>query len=354
MLERLSDRQLSLHARADEGFNDWLRIVALPYKAAYDTAFGRYQDTIAEQKKANEERVQLFVAAASIVTGSIMMAAFATASMRVLAARQTLNIVCRTNMNRIFNLMATAERSRGFMFGIGKILDEGKSQLSKVAESAVTSLVQSNSNILVSTPAVQDAHLQIFLRNHLACTKRVAAAVEHSHLPEPEKERAFDLLSNAPICLSPRRGINEERLAQRIELSFWMSLILDSDSLISWPAQPAIGGDAMATVVNARSHPIPQLPGDPNYPRPTPAKYGIGGMPAHQSIGYDRPGGVIRRRINKVYNLVYGHNFYDNEGWLGLNEPDARGKASELLAARRTLDRLSASTQPHSLADVNI
>ena len=45
---------------------------------------------------------------------------------------------------------------------------------------------------------------------------------------------------------------------------------------------------------------------------------------------------------------------HQTEGWFGLNGPDANGRASELLAARHTLDNLSTSTHPRSLTDVNI
>jgi hypothetical protein len=306
-----------------------------------------------EQNKHNSDQVELFVTAASIVTGSIMMASFATASVRILAARGMINAIAATNIDRIWNLMAVANNSKPFMFGVGKLLDETKGRLREEVVSAIAEVAKKSNDhqISIHSPAVESAHLEAFLRFHLNNNQTSALNIYNSKiLSDNEKYIGFQKLSKSPICLSPTRGVNEQRLALQIELSLWMSLILNSDELTNWPEQP-YGDDIMASV-RARSQPIPQLPGAADYPHPAPAKYTASGRSAYQSIGINRPGSVIRTRIDEVCYQVFKRKFYNDHGLFG--GPSAGERQRELLAARHTMNLLAVGTQPHSWADVNL
>jgi hypothetical protein len=129
MSERLSRYKYIL----DMGANDWYRLIADPYVIAYDTAFESYKKHTELQKEADKARAEMFVMAASLVTGTIFMATVASTSMRLLARRAAIGTLGRRNLEIAFNLAKTAKKSEPFMFAVGKLLDEGKSQVNKIA-----------------------------------------------------------------------------------------------------------------------------------------------------------------------------------------------------------------------------
>lgn len=141
----MSERLQKLRNRISDGQSEWYRLVGNPYVRAYDTAFYSYKEQVDNQAAAEKERAEMFVMAASIVTGSVLMAAFANSSLRVLAGRAVLSAVCNRNLNLVFNAMHAVSSSKAFMFALGKVLDEGKSRATKVAQDAMTKVVQSNS-----------------------------------------------------------------------------------------------------------------------------------------------------------------------------------------------------------------
>ena len=59
--------------KVDEGFSGWRTNVTLPYSLAYDTAFESFGKVVKEQADADKARAELFITAASIVTGSVLM-----------------------------------------------------------------------------------------------------------------------------------------------------------------------------------------------------------------------------------------------------------------------------------------
>lgn len=203
----MSERLQQLRNRITDGQSEWYRLVGNPYVRAYDTAFNSYRKEVENQAAADKERAEMFVMATSIVTGSVLMAAFASSSLRVLAGRAILDTVCSRNLNAVFNLMHTASNSKAFMFALGKMLDEGKSRATKVAHDAMTKVVQSNSNITSNTPLVQSTHIDDYLRYQMKCATAAAEAVEaNPHLSAAEKNAQFTLRAAAPICNPPKGG----------------------------------------------------------------------------------------------------------------------------------------------------
>lgn len=162
------------HAKVGDGAKGWRANVTLPYIEAYSAAFDGYQKAIADQKETDKQRAELFVAGASILTGSVLMAGVATSSLRALAGRAGLQIICSNNMSRTFNALHIISSNKAMMFALGKIADEAKSRIGKEAENTVTQYMQANSHVISSTtPLMQHVQLERILDNHELCAKRV-------------------------------------------------------------------------------------------------------------------------------------------------------------------------------------
>lgn len=340
----MSDRLNRHKYMVDRGANNWFRWVADPYIAAYDTAFESYKETTKLQEEADKARAEMFVMAASLVTGSILMATVASTSMRMLARRTALSMMGRQNLKIAFNLAKAAQNSEPFMFAVGKLLDEGKSQIATIAQNEVKKLVSANMNVVSNTPMVQSKHLDIILRNHVACAYDCGLAFEDNRsLSAAQKNEAFALLSRAPICNPPPVQIDAKKLADKIELCMYMNLILDSDRVVTKPMQPNDREGRMAAVMMGTRTPIDAMPSDASYPQSTSPRRMGAMQSSYRTIEYDRPGSIIRKRIDEVCKNSLRMNFYSSAGDLG---------KKELEAAERVLIRLANETRPMGISDL--
>lgn len=125
----------------------------------------------------------------------------------------------------------------------------------------------------------------------------------------------------------------------------------DSDELDSIPFQPYGQGPNFG--IGSTSKPIPQLPSASDYPHPATPKYGGGlGIPAHQSIGYNRPGDKLRARTDELHQDLYHSPFYIPHGWL--SGPAPAEFADELKKAESRLKSLAIETTPMGFDSMRI
>lgn len=291
----------------------------------------------------------MFVTIASIVTGSILMATVATASLRGIAGKIALDAVCRNNLNRTFDLMAAANNSQTFMFALGKVLDEVKDKTKDAIKAKAVQLTNATSDVVSSDPQTIENQLFTFIGDHLSCGVDVARIVKGSGMPEGMKQVAYSALLAASIAKPPQIGINQALMAQKIEFCMYMRLILDSDSLVDVPGGMSFsegGGD----VSSLKSHPVPQMPSAPDYPRPGPVTFSYGQPNASQYIAIDRPGSKTRARADELCQQLFKKKFYASGDWLS-GYVSGKEKEAELQRAELYLNRLASDTRPMGFFD---
>ena len=343
----MSDRQYQFTHAVDEGCLGWQVNVTMPYVAAYDSAYGKFRETVDKQAAVEKARVELFITAASIVTGSVLMATVASSSLRAVAGNVALDIVCRNNLDKTFDLMSTAYNSQTFMFAVDKVLDTTKDKLTEQVKSTLTELTNTTSRIVAATPLTQLVQLQQFLKQHQLCVYKVSDLIEAAPVADGLKAASYAALRKAPIVNPPPAALDADRLSKKIELCFYMKTILDSDELIDWPASSNLS--PYPSTVGVTSHPIPQLPGAPDYPHPAPPKIGYGVTPAYQSIGISRPGSEIRKRVDELYKDIFRKPFYKPGDIFG--EVSGPEMEKELVKAKDTLLSLADQTRPMGFSD---
>ncbi|QNQ10347.1 hypothetical protein [Sphingomonas alpina] len=336
----MADRLQEYRNRVSDAVDSWQANVCNPYIIAYNTAYLSYNETFKKQKESDKARAELFVSAAAILPGSILMATAANASLRVLANRVALHTLANRNLTRVLNVYQAIGASPTAMFAVGKVLDGVKAEIGKQIKDSVTKAMQVSNNLLATDPLNRDKQLNTWLTNHKLCAFEAADAIEHNRaIGDAEKKRMFGLLQQAPIANKPVGIIDPSRLALKIELGFYMMALLDSDELITTQATGS-GGIARST-----SKPIDMMPSDPKYPRSTMPSYGPGYVGSYQSVGISRPGGDVEEQIDKVHKQVRGTAFYAPSGWFGKSDL-ATVKNKELTDAEKTLGWLATQTSP--------
>ncbi|APG87637.1 transmembrane protein (plasmid) [Sinorhizobium americanum CCGM7] len=353
-----TDRLTDILVELPKYKSQWQSNVANPYVRAYDLAVENFQRTLKAQEARDKMTAELFVFAASVLSGSVLMAAFATASLRVLAGRAALRVVCNNNLNRTFDLMHAAASNKAVMFALGGILDEAKKFAGKQITSAAEKLT-SSAPIASSPTAINFlTRIEDFINvNHICVHEFIAGVRDDRAISETDKLKVADLVGKTPFCNPPAgRRVDENRLSQKMELLFYMSAVMDSDRLVTFV--PPTGGSVPGTareLVLARK-PIPQMPSAADYPRETaPRLTGKLLQPFEPGtrIEYSNIGSAVRERIDTLSRQYGGSPFYPQQNFAEKILIDPTGRA-QMIRAEQIINRLSADARPKQLVDVRM
>lgn len=332
----MPDRLQTYRNRVSDAVDSWQANVCNPYIIAYNTAFRNYNEAFNRQKESDKARAELFVSAASILPGSILMATAASSSLRVLANRAALNMLAKSNLTRTLSIYKAASENATAAFATGKLLDMIKDATGGKIKDAVIKATSLSDNMLASDPLNRDKQLNTWLTNHKLCAFEAAEAIENSPSGDAEKDRAYAALRQAPVANKPQGALNPGPLALKIELGFYMMALLESDELVTMP--PQMPG-SYGTVVGMKSRPIEKMPSAKDYPRAV----NRGSSGTSQWVGIARPGGEVEDRIDEVSKKVRSRAFYAPSGLFG--KPDTR-KMQELRDAEAWLNWLADATRP--------
>ncbi|WP_245314290.1 hypothetical protein [Rhizobium sp. R634] len=352
--ERLNDILVELPKYKSQ----WETNVSSPYVRAYDLAIDNFQKTTKAQEARDRMLAELFVFSASILTGSIMMAAFATTSVRVLAGRAALSVICNNNLNRTFNVMHAAVSNKVVMFALGGVLDEAKKLANKQVTSAAEKLTSSAPVASAPTALNFKTRIDDFIAINHVCVHDFVRGVQHDNtISEAGKSRLAELVAQTPFCNPPEsRRVDENRLSQKMELLFYMSAVLDSDKLVTYA--PSTGGTVggIGRDIEYGKKAIPQLPSATDYPKSISPR--LTGRPFQpydpgQRIEYDNIGSVVRERINTLSRLTGNSSFYPEQNSLEKLFIDPTSGA-QMAKAEQIINRLSADARPKQLTDVRM
>lgn len=333
----MPDRLQSYRNQVSDAVDAWQANVCNPYIIAYNTAYKSYNDTFKKQNDSDKARAELFVTAAAILPGSILMATAATSSLRVLANRGALRLLAGRSTTRALNIYNAVAANATATFAIGKALDIVKDETGKVIKDSIVKTMSNSRDLLATDPLNRDKQLNSWLINHKLLAFEAADAIERSGaMSERDKARAYESLRAAPIANKPNGKIDPARLAPKIELGFYMVWLLDSDELVT----QVTPGNAYSPG-RTTSKPIDALPSSRDYPRGNtdPSRGPV------QWVGVTRPGGDVEDQIDKVHKHVRGNAFYAPGGWFGKSDVN-QARLKEVAAAERTLTWLSDMTQP--------
>lgn len=327
--------------------NDWRIVAGNPYVGAYTHAYEKYKETLDAQKEADKQAGELFVTAACIATGSILLGSIGSLSLKMIARRTVVQIASRslgTNFARMFRVM---RKNEGVAFAVGNFLDSAKGELKSKAEQIAAGYAQTVTSTITPEPLVQFLQMDSIMRANVNCAIRMAQMIEqNSSLSDKDKTAAYAPLKAAPLYTSPtaRNSPSSASLAELIELTFYLSAVLETDSLITWPA--SYGSDPYGRSITsgkAKSAPITQRPGEKDYPNPKLPRstYGV----PYQTIGISRAGGKVQDRTNELCKKVFNKELYSST-FFGLGGPPDTEKRTEMKQADAFLVSLSAMMKP--------
>lgn len=323
--------------KIDRATGWWVQYAVSPYIEAYNTAYTSYQETLQKQRDGDKAQAEMFVAIASIMSTSIIMATFANYPLSRLSARIALRTLGVDNTRRVIGLYRRGAADPVTAFAFGKSYDLVKATAGDKVKSSVGKLLrQTVTGTTSSLPLNKDRQLtrQVEVQG-LVLREFCDAVGSDRSIGLKLKDQCFSEVLRAPFMRTPENLLDPGKLAPKIELGFYMEMILNSDYLM-YHSPPDM------RTPSSRAGGIDVLPSDKdNYPKSESFASTRG---YYRTVEIDRPGGHIQSAIDRLHKQVFGSPFY---GGLSLGGMRFGGdKAGELRKAEAVARLLSNATRP--------
>ncbi|WP_420411058.1 hypothetical protein [Roseibium sp.] len=312
----------------------WITKYVGPFSIAYNNAYKKFKATIDADKaaaaKANEQKVALALLAFSICGGSILTACIGTACLKTATGKGALSIlhgpildyIAKKDSMRMYNAAEFAGSNATLHFILGSVYDKISGDLNAAAKAALTAgALDSSAESIIKDPDNMKTKLQMHVRNLRLKILLAATAIDTSKRSDKEKQVLREELKKAPYFRAiPDITAQQNKLQDKIELSFWMNHITQQDKFVVYTVEH---GKYSYHDTGSTSMPISKSPRDPTYPKPEekgPWAYDRfterWGM-ARTQVEYNDTGDLSDARINTLYKAYFKKgNFFDNAATL--------------------------------------
>ena len=323
----------------DLNYGLWEGNVINSFSKAYDTAYHKYNETIKAQKEADKKALErkaafLFIAAA-ILGGTALTAIFGQSGLKAAVKEAALDVICRNNMKRTFEVAAIMETNPIASFALGGVLfNEFTNRLKGAAQDGVKAELKGPGyNVTSPTPFNRYITMKDTLDDarNLALSKVYAHIRDNDQVSEAQARQLLQELYKAAIMKPPRTDRYNEKTAYGIELVMFLNLIMTRDFVME---QETVSTFEMTS---SRSYDISAAPGTPGYP--TERNDGLGNS---LRIGYRDIGDKIVDRVNWLHNKILESNLI-KKGFMTNLDKD------EFQKAHRSLQQLANLYSPAAL-----
>jgi hypothetical protein len=330
----------------------WKNHTITPFAKAWINAFENFKQTLKDQKEADDAadklKFELAMLALSLCSGGILTAAFGTAAAKTLATNAAVDIICRNNMERAFKAAHFVSTNKTASFIAGKVWDEAE----KRATDALTEQLKTKfAQNAASFPSIGkfrtelDMYLTLdgFVSTAAERVNDIAVHVrDHPSMPEQRKVDEIKKLATSPFWRPSEKDLDIPVMTDEIELSMYMNLVLESDSLETFERATRMGShDGLG---RAREYyykslgksDITESAGSPNYPKPSSGE---------REIHYRRIGSIIQGKMNDLHRKKFGGKFHDGR---------KLGSQEAILAAERGIGLLAATSIKRTIEDAGV
>ncbi len=289
-----------------------------PLGSIYSEAHASFRSTLDDQDKLNERSAEMMMLFVSIGMGGAMTGLLGSAILRSVALRRSLQLVGRTNVNRVLSAYRVASASPVLSFMAGSAYDGVSGMLKESTKSTVAALIGSNPTAAgIRTPTAFQNDLDDFVLRSKTCAFAIGSDIRDSNLSTAAKTsraaelRAAPFFRNVPTRATiPDRG----RAAKEIELLLYTILIMDSDFLV----ERTLGNQGDRDIDRKRTiRSVSEATSAPGYPTESGRTENGGGYSYnyHTSVEYRRPGQTllfgssIMSKVNRLHRDLYGSDF---------------------------------------------
>ena len=312
-----------------------------PYTRSFIVAKKNFEAVLKGQADKNKALLSFALGALSLVGGSALTFVFGKATLKAAAAEVALDSICRNNLQKAFELYNYVAGSETASFIVGELWDQGQGALSKTLkdkleanETAFPSLKKFKED-----PVTIQTHLSDFVKKAKTRAHDAAAEIrDNEQIPDSAKIGLVGKIRASEFCKPIKPGVelppvDEKKLADEIELSWWMMHVLELDYVLT---TRTYGTPPMHGHVERSRKRIKAMPSSGEYPKykmrgPDPARMDTmtpagGPRPVPRrvttksgrtwvetnEVRYDQVGGGdFRDRIEELYKKRTGKGFFE-------------------------------------------
>ena len=333
----------------------WKNHTITPFAKAWIAAFENFKQTLKDQKESDEAaqklKLELALLALSLCGGGIMTAAFGTAVAKTLAGNAALEAIRRSNMERAFKAAKFVADNKTASFIAGKVWDDAEKRVSDAIDGKLKGKLTQNEASFPSIGKFRtelDMYLSLdgFISTAAERVNDIAVHVrDHASMPLSQKHDEIAKLATSSFWRPPEKDLDKTVIAEEIELSMYLNLVLESDSLETWETGSRMGSsdglgrgrESYARRTGKRD--ITESAGSPDYPVAARDKDG------YLAIEYKRIGGIIQDKMNDLHKKKFGGKFHDGR---------KLGSQDAILAAERALGMLAAVSIKRTIEDAGL
>ncbi|NJN46266.1 MAG: hypothetical protein HC808_07075 [Candidatus Competibacteraceae bacterium] len=210
----------------------YTRYVINPYTRAYIEARQQFDAAIKAQAESDKLMLEIALTALSIAGGALLTKVFAAAALKEVAADVAVDIICKHNLERAFKVAALVDASPTASYILGQLWDTGQGVLSNQLKQSLTAKATTFPSLkkFSRNPLAVRTYLQDFVLDSKIKAHDTAAEIrDNPKLSDQQKIVAVKKLRSSQFCSPPSASVDEANLSKNIELTWWMTHVLDLD-----------------------------------------------------------------------------------------------------------------------------
>ncbi len=287
----------------------WSNDVISPYGSAYSEAYARFEKVATLQDRAHQREAELALLGLSLMGGTFLTAAFASAALPALANRAAIHMILVANVRRVISAYSFLEKSPAAGFLLGGLVDSA----AKLAGTGISDVVrerlqrtEADIRQFVRTPLAVQNSLTEFVRGHKIAACDIATALVKDRRSPDEKLALLKAMTDSPFYRRPMKPIDRTFLADDIELGFYMSMMMNGDFL-SRMQLGRRGPDGFEFPMEMSRTPIEAAVGSRDYPR----RRTVSTRPWRwEEVRFAKLGHVFCARIDALHRVRFGIPFF--------------------------------------------
>lgn len=329
----------------DQICTTWRTNWARPLADAHETAFRNIKTAMGAQAEQMKRRAEFALAVLGIIGGNVATGIFGAACAKSLAAKLTKDLVVKKNWERALKVINAAEKSSLAKFALGSLWDTGAQFLSDETKQRVTTRATKAYSSMTEF-GKNPWNYRTSLLNFVDDNQRTIGGAASDLLTQgsgsdEERLAALEKLKKAAFMKPPASKPDQAKMALDIELTLWMTWLLDTDSLVV----TRFSGNSVTASASVTSRTkIAKSPSAADYPKTRELErkihrglFGIGVSGTsgkRQDVRYAPIGSKLNDRIDVVHKQRQGQEFFkDGYSWT----PNERNSRDVLLRAERVL-----------------
>lgn len=330
---------MNIDHQIGQAHDKWMGNCILRYSDAYIQAYNKYKEVADAQEKATQAQMEMFSTIVSIMSTSIIMAAFAGVSFERMAIRAGLKTLGKENTRSVLQLFAAGQANPVVSFAVGKFVDMAKDGVSSKAKDAIGALMHNTAGGVSAIDPLnrQNELTELVLQQQICVRDCYDSIAQNSKLSNSQQQAQMEALLASPFFNPPSLGLDKSKLADKILLGMLMQKVLDGDHMETW-------FPGYTNLPPKRGANIDLMPSDSKYPRSQPSST----SKPWEAVEIDRPGGEFQKAINETHKKVFNTTFYDTHWYDFMNPVASEGQPAELQKAEAVLNRLSRLTRPRA------